>query len=328
VQKVNRKSIYCLSAAAVALLLGGTATATSTYKTVTLEVDGQKQEISGFQVGTVGDLLREHGVQIGKEDLVQPAISDSLAEGLIITVQHAKTVQIQDGTKEPISVKTQSGTIEELLKEVGITLNSADKINLELKTSVENGQTITITRRTEEVKVAEESIPFQTERQPDANLYTGTEKVLTSGVEGKARITTKIVFENGKEVDRKVTREVISEPVNQVVAYGTQQRPIVVASRGGGGMNLVGERVLTMAASAYSMPGSRTATGTVAGPGTIAVDPNVIPLGTKLYIEGYGYGVASDVGSSIKGNRIDIHFDTREQALQFGRRTVKVHILN
>lgn len=325
-QKVNRKSVYCLSAAAVALLIGGVATASSTYKTVTLEVDGQKQEISGFQLGTVGELLRDKGVTVGTEDLVQPAASDALAEGTTITVTHAKSVQIQDGTKELVSVKTQAGTTEELLKELGIKLNQADKTNLELRASIENGQKITITRRSEEVKVAEESIPFQTERQPDANLYTGTEKVLTSGVEGKAKITTKIVLENGKEVDRKEERTVVSEPVNQVVSYGTQQRPIVVASRGGS--NLTASQVLTMAASAYSMPGARTATGGAAGPGTIAVDPNVIPLGTKLYIEGYGYGVASDVGGSIKGNRIDIHFDTREQALQFGRRAVKVHILN
>ncbi|TCP59679.1 uncharacterized protein YabE (DUF348 family) [Tumebacillus sp. BK434] len=326
-QKVNRKSVYCLSAAAVALLIGGVATATSTYKTVTLEVDGQKQEISGFQVGTVGELLRDKGVTVGTEDLVQPAAIDALAEGTIITVTHAKSIQIQDGTNEVVSVKTQAGTTEELLKELGIKLNQADKTNLELRASIENGQKITITRRSEEVKVAEESIPFQTERQPDANLYTGTEKVLTSGVEGKAKITTKIVFENGKEVDRKDERTVVSAPVNQVVSYGTQQRPVVVASRGSD-TNLTAMKVLTMAASAYSMPGERTASGGAAGQGTIAVDPNVIPLGTKLYIEGYGYGVASDVGGAIKGNRIDIHFDTREQALQFGRRAVKVHILN
>ncbi|ARU63288.1 hypothetical protein CBW65_21610 [Tumebacillus avium] len=326
-QKVNRKSVYCLSAAAVALLIGGVATASSTYKTVTLEVDGQKQEISGFQLGTVGELLRDKGVTVGTEDLVQPAASDALAEGTMITVTHAKSVQIQDGTKELVSVKTQAGTTEELLKELGINLNKTDKTSLELRASIESGQKITITRMSEEVKVAEESIPFQTERQPDANLYTGTEKVLTSGVEGKAKITTKIVLENGKEVDRKEERTVVSEPVNQVVSYGTQQRPIVVASRGSD-TNLTATKVLTMAASAYSMPGARTASGGAAGPGTIAVDPNVIPLGTKLYIEGYGYGVASDVGGSIKGNRIDIHFDTREQALQFGRRAVTVHILN
>ncbi len=324
--KVNRKSVYCLSAAAVALLLGGAATASATYKTIDLEVDGQKQEISGFRVGTVGELLNDQGVLIGTGDLVQPAITDALADGTAITVKHAKSVEVLDGTKEAIQVKTQAGTIEELFKELGIELSASDKTNLELKTSIENGQKLSIIRRSEEVQVAEESIPFQTERQPDANLYTGTEKVLTSGVEGKATITTKIVIENGKEVDRTKERAVVSEPVNQVVVYGTQQRPVVVASRGG--ENLTGTRVMMMAASAYSMPGSRTATGSVAGRGTIAVDPRVIPLGTKLYIEGYGYGVASDVGGAIVGNRIDIHFDTREQALQFGVRSVKVHILN
>jgi uncharacterized protein YabE (DUF348 family) len=297
----------------------------STYKTISLEVDGKTQEIAGFQTGTVGDLLTEQGVQVKEKDLVQPVVTAELAEGTNIVVKHAKSVQIQDGTKELITLYTQANTVEDLLKEASITLTDADKVNLELAAAVESGQTLTITRRTEDIKVAEEAIPFQTERQPNGELFTGTEKVLTPGVEGKTKITTKVVYENGKEVDRKEERAVAQAPVNQVVAYGTKQRPIVVASRGG--EQITASKTLTMAASAYSMPGSRTATGTAAGPGTVAVDPSVIPLGTKLYIEGYGHAVASDVGGDIKGNRIDLHFATVDQARQFGRRVVKVYIV-
>jgi len=325
VRKANRKSIYLLSAAAVALLVGGSATAMSAYKTVTLEVDGQTQEIAGFQFGSVGDLLKEQGVQVKEKDLVQPVVTAELAEGTTIVVKHAKSVQIQDGTNELITLYTQAKTVEELLKEAKITVNSADKVSLELAASVESGQTVSITRRTEEVKVAEEAIPFQTERQPNQELFKGTEKVLTPGVEGKTKITTKIFYENGKEVDRKEERAVAQQPVNQVVAYGTKDRPVVVAARGGS--SFTASKTLTMAASAYSMPGSRTASGTAAGPGTVAVDPSVIPLGTKLYIEGYGHAVASDVGGDIKGNRIDLHFDTVDAARQFGRRVVKVYVV-
>jgi len=324
VRKANRKSIYLLSAAAAALLVGGSATAMSAYKTVTLEVDGKQQEIAGFTFGTVGELLEEQGVQVKEKDLVQPVVTAELAEGTNIRVQHAKSIQIQDGTKELITLSTQSKTVEELLKEANITVNEADKVSLDMASALESGQTVTITRRTEEVKVAEEAIPFQTERQPDGESFKGTEKVLTPGVEGKTKITTKIFYENGKEVDRKEERAVAQAPVNQVVGYGTKERPVVVASRGG---SFTASKTLTMAASAYSMPGSRTATGTAAGPGTVAVDPNVIPLGTKLYIEGYGHAVASDTGGAIKGNRIDLHFATEEQARQFGRRVVKVYVV-
>ena len=325
-QKVNRKSIYCLSAAAVALLVGGAFTAASAYKTVSLDVDGEQTVVSGFQFGTVEELLKQEGVQVAKEDLVQPTGSTKLAEGTNIVVTHAKQVQVQDGDKQAVSISTQAKTVAEVLKELGVTLNKADRVSQELTASLEDDQLITITRRTEEVQVAYEAIPFQTERQPDAEAFTGTEKVLTPGVEGKATVTTKIVKENGKEVDRKVDRQVANAAVNQVVTYGTKQRPVLVASRSGD--SFTASKTLTMAASAYSMPGSRTATGSAAGRGTVAVDPSVIPLGTKLYIEGYGYAVASDVGGAIKGNRIDVHFDTREEALQFGRRSVQVHILN
>ena len=325
-QKVNRKSIYCLSAAAAALLVGGAFTAASAYKTVNLDVDGEQRVVSGFQFGTVGELLQKEGVQVKADDLVQPTGSTKLAKDTHIVVTHAKHIQVQDGDKQAVSISTQAKTVAEVLKELGVSLNDSDKVSAELTASLKNDQLITITRRSEEVQVAYEAIPFQTERQPDAEAFTGTEKVLTPGVEGKATITTKIVKENGKEVDRKVDRQVSQEAVNQVVGYGTKQRPILVASRSG--ETFTASKTLTMAASAYSMPGSRTATGSPAGKGTVAVDPSVIPLGTKLYIEGYGYAVASDVGGAIHGNRIDVHFDSREEALQFGRRTVQVHILN
>jgi uncharacterized protein YabE (DUF348 family) len=325
VGKVNRKSIYILSAAAVALLIGGTATASSAYKTVTIDVDGQQQQLKGFQFGTIKELLGKQGIQVKKEDLVQPAESTKIADGTNIVVKHAKSVVVQDGTKESVSVNTQASTVADLLKELKISVGESDKTSMEVTAAVKSGQSIKITRRTEQVSSADETIPFQTERQPDAEIYTGTEKVLTPGVEGKATLTTKVVLEDGKEVDRKVERTVAQDAVNQVVAYGTKSRPVVVASRSGD--NFTSEKTLTMAASAYSMPGARTASGGAAGPGTVAVDPSVIPLGTKLYIEGYGYAVASDVGGAIKGNRIDVHFDSEQAALQFGRRIVTVHIL-
>jgi len=89
-----------------------------------------------------------------------------------------------------------------------------------------------------------------------------------------------------------------------------------------------------MSASAYdtsqqTIPGGSgiTATGVPAEYGIVAVDPRVIPLGTYVFIEGYGVALAADTGGAIKGNRIDLCFDSRSEALAFGRRKVKVHIL-
>ncbi|HEV3408569.1 MAG TPA: 3D domain-containing protein [Gaiellaceae bacterium] len=82
-------------------------------------------------------------------------------------------------------------------------------------------------------------------------------------------------------------------------------------------------RQMTVVATGYSLPGT-TATGMPVGPGVIAVDPSVIPLGTRMTIPGYGEGVAADTGSAIKGAIIDLWFPSTAQALAWGRRTVTI----
>ena len=84
-----------------------------------------------------------------------------------------------------------------------------------------------------------------------------------------------------------------------------------------------GGRKLTVEATGYAIHGT-TATGIQTGWGVVAVDPSVIPLGTRMFVPGYGAGVAADTGSAVKGNIIDVWFPTREQALQWGRRTVTI----
>jgi uncharacterized protein YabE (DUF348 family) len=295
------------------------------YKKVTLVVDDRKETVSGFKYGTVGDLLKQTGIVVGDRDLVQPARNTYLQNGLQIVVIHAKEVSLIDGNQEKKQVITHAKTVEDLLKELDVKLGEADTINCDLHSELKQGQTITITRRNEQVVVTEENVPFQTERQPDDGLYKGQERELTPGVEGLARITTKVVYENGREVDRQVSRDVVKAPVNRVLAYGTKSRPLEVASRSG--ENFQASQMLTMTATAYASPGGRTASGLTAQKGVVAVDPNVIPLGTKLYIPGYGYAVAADVGGDIKGNRIDLAFNSQEEAISYGRRTVTVYIV-
>lgn len=84
-----------------------------------------------------------------------------------------------------------------------------------------------------------------------------------------------------------------------------------------------GARVLTVTSTGYSMPG-RTATGLPVGPGIVAVDPAVIPLGTRLSIPGYGEGVAADTGGAVQGLTIDLWFPTLDEARAWGRRTITI----
>lgn len=84
---------------------------------------------------------------------------------------------------------------------------------------------------------------------------------------------------------------------------------------------------VTFEATAYTWTGNRTATGTWPSRGTVAVDPKVIPLGTKLYIEGYGEAIAADTGGAIKGNIIDVYLPTEAECWQWGRRQVEVRVI-
>ena len=86
-------------------------------------------------------------------------------------------------------------------------------------------------------------------------------------------------------------------------------------------------RTHNMEATAYTWTGSRTATGTWPSRGTVAVDPRVIPLGSELYVEGYGPAVAADTGGAIKGQIIDLYMDSYEEAIQFGRREVQIEVV-
>ena len=132
---------------------------------------------------------------------------------------------------------------------------------------------------------------------------------------------TKFQQENGLDADGicgRMTYRALS---------GGEEPPVAEppANRGGG-------RSLLVAASAYSRfdPGlsSHTASGTLVRKGVIAVDPAVIPMGTRVFIPGYGEAVAEDIGSAIRGNTIDIAFETAEEAIQFGRKTIEIFIMD
>ena len=109
------------------------------------------------------------------------------------------------------------------------------------------------------------------------------------------------------------------------VALGIpEEHNTIQVSRGSG-------RAVYVSATGYSAfdpgNGNRTATGTPLRRGVIAVDPSVIPLGTRVFIPGYGEAVAEDIGGGIHGQRIDVAFDTHAEALMFGRQDLEIFIM-
>jgi 3D (Asp-Asp-Asp) domain-containing protein len=164
-------------------------------------------------------------------------------------------------------------------------------------------------------------------RQPDSTLEKCVEKVTQEAQDGTKTVTVNVSFADGVEVSAKPISEKITEAAKpQIINVGT--RDTVETSRGA----MRFSRTQMMEASAYlPTDGSNsgiTATGIPARNGIVAVDPNVIPLGTRLYVQGYGVALAADVGGAINGNRIDLCMEDYNDAMRFGRRSVKVYILD
>jgi len=291
-------------------------------KPVTIAVDGKEIQTHVFFSSTVGDVLQSQKVSLGEYDRVEPSLNSQVRKNEEIVVTRAFKVKvIADGDSREII--TPPIPVKEAIRLAGVEVGEMDIVKTVPTEVTVPDQEIEIIRVTQEEKVVEEATPFQVERTEDHTLERGLTRTIKPGVEGLARNTIRITYHNGQEVKREVVgSEVIKEPQNKVIAMGT----ITSVSRGG--INLDFREARYMTASAYTYTGHRTATGQQPAVGMCAVDPSVIPLGTRMYVEGYGYAVAADTGGSIRGNQLDLFMEDKSQCLKWGRRTVKVYILN
>lgn len=254
-------------------------------------------------------------------------------DGTSVYVERAFFVTVcADGAKTVL--KTAAATVSDVLSEAQVAFNDEDMISVPLDTVLTGEAVIDIKRVSTSTVKETETVEFETEKVNTDELYVGQTKVKTQGKNGKVEYTYAVTYVDGNETDRTlVSEQTVSEAVNKVVLVGTKKKPTVTTSSTPTSF----KAVYTMKATAYTYGddgGNKTATGIRPYRGVVAVDPNVIPLGTKLYIEtsdgGYIYGsaVAADTGSAIKGNRIDVFLESEGECRSFGRRTVNVYIVD
>lgn len=311
-------------------------TATSgAVHTVTLEHDGVTVQVESFRA-TVRDILQANGIVLGAHDRVTPGLDKTVRHDANIVIERAFAVQVCDGGQDAVTRYAVDGTVASLLDAYGYELGELDEVSPSLDSEVTANMTVQIDRIVHEDYSYTEEIAFETAYEPSGSLYSGTQKVSVEGVAGEKIVNQTIVYRNGVEEERiTVCEQVTREPVTQVILQGTRERSVpAVASAGAGvlalsdGTQLSYSAVYNGTATAYTYTGNNTATGTVPAYGTVAVDPSVIPLGTRMYIPGYGYCVARDTGGAIKGTRIDLFFESYAQAIRWGRRSVTIYILN
>jgi 3D (Asp-Asp-Asp) domain-containing protein len=288
---------------------------------------------------TVKDFFLETDITLTPKDTANMDYDEVLDHGDVLELDRGYYITIiADGKEERIKVNrglTVGALVTQLRKERDVYFTT----EASLPSLVEEGMELALSSFYDVIELQRVPIPFETQEIDAPDLLKGTTELVQEGAEGSLEVATKVSFRKEVEISREViTETVIHEPVAQIVKTGSKPAP----------QGALGEKVssiseldysqsIVMNASAYTAselakPGSRrygiTASGMKVELGVVAVDPRVIPLGTKLYVEGYGYSIAADTGGAIKGNKIDLYMETRQQALQFGRRNVTVYVLN
>lgn len=298
-------------------------------KRVSVYVEGSEPVVVTTTAWRVGAVLTQVGVQLFDGDIVTPAVSNRLREGQVIEVKRAFVVKIAaDGQLHEI--RTTETSVQALLDMVGLTVGTDDKVVPEVNARLSGEDTIRVIRVTYDHTTETEAVAFKTVRKSDPSMDQGTTRVARQGKNGVLEKTIRRTYEDGKLVKRSVVGEKVTvQPIDAIVHVGT--RPLPKTVRASSGKLLQYTSMKEMLATAYTpKDGSGagiTYTGIPAKKGVVAVDPRVIPLGSRLYIPGYGEAVAADTGSAIKGLRVDLCFESRQEALQFGRRVVKVYVL-
>lgn len=273
---------------------------------------------------TVGEAITElaerYSIEVKDVDEVNVSRTDVVSSEMEIKVHKAIPIIVNaDGIKSEAFIAPR--TVADALKKLGLTLGAKDKISLALDHMLEPNDQLDVVRVSEKIEVLTSEIPYQTVAQPADYPVGLPDKVVSRGSNGAQEQTIRLTLEDGKEVDREILgQRVVKAPTNQVVSRGTQTS----ISRGGNTIQF--KRAYVMRASAYCIPGGTTATGAAVRTGIIAVDPRVIPLGKNVYVEGYGVARALDTGGSIRGNRIDLYMNSKQEALSWGVRNVLVYV--
>lgn len=328
------------------VLLYGTA-----VKSVSVVVNGQETIVETKQ-WVLQRLLDEQAIAIGPHDKVSIPLNAAIKDGDRIEVTHAIPVIVKADGKTS-TVYTTGRTVQAAIGELHIPVRSQDKVVPPLNAALNAELTVTVVRVDKKVSETERAMPFSIVKKKDPTLEAGKEKLVQTGKEGLIVEHIEKQYEDGVLISKKMVSKVVeTAAVDQVIAIGTKKeepkvtvlsnRSPSIASLTKSGVTFKARKVLkNVTLTAYSAGVASTgkdeshplygitASGARVQEGrTIAVDPAVIPIGWWVYIEGIGFRRAEDKGSAVKGNKIDVYFDSTKIATKFGRKKgITVYVL-
>ncbi|MCL1998751.1 MAG: 3D domain-containing protein [Turicibacter sp.] len=331
--------------AMVALVFGSlSAYAANAARSNTVRVfENNRTAVHQTYARTLGEFLEEIGLEIGPNDYIShrhPSVR--IENHLALTVIRGFYVDVViDGELEQVNVPPEA-TVEILLEILQAEIDVEVLFEGDLDKVLDEDSLIEVFTRRTEFETTNAEIPYQTERVYSYALYVGEEEITQEGTRGELWRKYEIIFIGDEEESRERIDELFTEPIPRIIQIGTRE-PFVEPEPEPEPEAIVFElgaltdtsspsfryvRRVVMEATAYTArPGARTASGRPVEHGLVAVDPNVIPLGTLLYVENYGFALAADTGGVIRGYKIDLFMYTRSEALRFGRRNVVVFIL-
>ncbi|MGU3474022.1 G5 domain-containing protein [Paenibacillus sp. D51F] len=313
-------------------------------KNVSVVLNGQETILSTKQ-DVLQHLLDEQAITVGPHDQISVPLSAALKDGDRIIVDQAVPVTIMADGKTT-TVYTTEKTVKAAIGESNIPIREQDKIFPDTSSQLKPNMTIRVLRIDKHTTTTKHDIPFTVIRKEDATLEKGQLKMVKAGQNGQLVKTFEKVYQDGKMVSMTLLAKSMEQPaVNKIVAVGTKEKPkpkavaLSAASSASqsvtkSGLSLKAKKVLnnvTLTAYTAGLASTGkskgdagygiTASGAKVSEGrTIAVDPDVIPLGWWVYIEGIGFRRAEDTGSAINGKKIDVFYESESYARQFGKK--------
>ena len=281
---------------------------------------------------TVGEALRDAQITIYLGDEVQPSLGSQVSSGLRVFIRRSIPVSLlADGVL--YKTRTQSENVGDVLTEIGVGLTGLDEVSPPLSADLYPDMQIQIVRVREEIEVEDVIAPFGTAWVGNRDLPIDT-IIDHPGAEGITRRRFRVLLRDGQAVERELEDVWVAQgPRNMVREYGQKIEPKTFVTEDG--QEITYWRTIRMRATSYSASTAGvstsepwygyTRTGDRMRKGVVAVDPRIIPLRTKVYVPGYGFGDALDTGGNIQFRRIDLGYD--DHNLVLWSRWVDVYLL-